>query len=70
MVRIPGPEEICGDLESLGEELPRPRNSLLLKIVSEGEVAEHLEVRAVTRGVTYSLKVGGSYTLLAGGNSR
>ena len=64
-----GPEEVCGDLKGFGKELPRPRNSLILEVVTEGEVTEHLEVRAVTCGVTNSLKVGCSYTLLAGADS-
>ena len=64
-----GPKEICGDLETFGKEFPSPRNSLVLEVVSKGEVTEHLEVSAVTRGMTYSVKVGGSYTFLAGAHT-
>jgi hypothetical protein len=64
-----GPEKVLRDLESLGQELPSPRNSLVLEIVAEREVAEHLKEGAVTRGVTYALKVGGTDTFLTGSNS-
>jgi hypothetical protein len=62
-----GPEKLAGDLESFRKEFPRPLDSLLLEVISEGEVSEHFEICAVTRGVTNALKVGGSDALLAGG---
>ena len=49
--------------------IPRPRNSLVLEVISEGEVTEHLEVGAVTSGVTYALEVGSSYALLTGADT-
>ena len=64
-----GPEKVLRDLESLGQELPSPRNSLVLEIVAEREVAEHLKEGSVTSGVTYALKVGGTDTFLTGSNS-
>src|SRR5271157_1260470 len=36
-------EFLLGDGEFLGDQLPRPGNGLLLEIIAEGEVAEHLE---------------------------
>jgi hypothetical protein len=64
-----GPEKLCRNFESYGKELPSPRNRLILEVITEGEVTEHLEVRAVTCGVTNSLKVGCSDALLAGANA-
>ena len=61
-----GPKKIGGDLKSYGEEFPRPRNRLVFEVITEGEVTEHLEIRTVTGGMTYSLKVRSSYALLAG----
>ena len=64
-----GPEKICRDLKSIGKELPRPGNSLILEVISEGEVTQHLEICAVACGVAYSLKVGSTDTFLAGADS-
>ena len=64
-----GPEKILGDLKSFGEELPRPRNSLILEVISEGEVTKHLKEGAVASGMTYALKVGSTDTFLTGSNS-
>ena len=64
-----GPEQICGDLKTVGEEFPCPRNSLVLEVIAEGEVAQHLEIGAVAGGVSHALKVRGSDTLLAGADA-
>jgi hypothetical protein len=62
-----GPKKVCGDLEPAGEEFPGPCDCLLLEVVAEGEVTQHLEEGAVTGGVTNALKVGGSDALLTSG---
>ena len=49
------PKQIRGDLESYGEELPSPFDSLLLEVVAKGEVTEHFKECAVTCGVTNAL---------------
>ena len=52
----------------LGEELPRPGDSLVLEIIAEGEVAQHLEEGAVACGLAHVLDVAGADALLAGGH--
>ena len=52
-----------------GQELPSPRNDLLLKVVLEGEVAQHLEEGAVAGGDAHALDVRGADALLAGGHA-
>ena len=46
-----------GMLETLREELPGERDRVLLEVVAEGEVAEHLEERVVARGDADVLEV-------------
>ena len=53
----------------LGQELPRPSNGLVLKIIAEGEVAQHLEESAVTGSLTHVLDIAGTDALLAGGHT-
>ena len=48
------------------EEFPRPGNGFLLKIVAEREVAQHFEIRAVTRGVADVFNITRADALLAG----
>ena len=48
-----------------GEELPRPGDRLMLEVVAEREVAEHLKVGAVARGVTDVVDVARADALLA-----
>src|SRR5690606_20276028 len=48
-----------------GEELPGPRNDLGLEVVTEGEVAQHLEEGAVTGGLADLFDVEGADALLA-----
>ncbi len=50
----------------LREKLPGPVDGLPLKIISKGEVTEHLKKCTVTRRLTYVLNVTGTDTLLAG----
>ena len=65
------PESLLGKRKPLlvGHKLPSPGNSLVFEVVTEGEVSEHLEISAVTRGDTDSLNVGSTDTLLAGGHA-
>ena len=49
---------------------PRPSNRLFLKIIAKAEVAEHFKECAMACSMSYSFKVGGTNTLLTGGNSR
>ena len=58
-----------GDFQHLGQELPRPRNRLLLEIIPEGEVAEHFKKRAVARGFAHVVDVQRAHALLAGGHA-
>ena len=50
-----------------GAQLPGPRDRLLLEIVPEGEVAQHLEERVVTGGAAHVLDVVGADALLGRG---
>ena len=52
-----------------GQKLPGPVNGLLLEVIAEGEVAQHLKVGAVTGGVADILNVAGADALLAGGHT-
>ena len=52
-----------------GQKLPGPMDGLLLEVVAEGEVAQHLKVGAVAGGLTDVLDVAGADALLAGGHS-
>ena len=53
----------------LGEELPAEGNGFLLEVVTEGEVAQHLKVGAVTVSLSDVLDVAGADALLAGGDA-
>src|ERR687889_545896 len=57
------PEPFLGDAEVFGEELPGPGDRLLLEVVAEGEVPEHLEEREVAL-VAHLLDVLGTEALL------
>ena len=48
------------------QKLPRPRNRLLLEIIPEGEIAQHLKEGAVARRLADILEVAGADALLAG----
>ena len=75
IVLVDGDGELLGrKLVHLGEELPCPVDGVMLEIVAEAEVAEHLEESVVACGIAYVLKVivlaAGAYALLGGGGSR
>ena len=56
----PQPPSDCGR----GDELPGVLDGTLLEVVTEGEVAAHLEERAVPRGLADVLDVRGAHALL------
>ena len=51
------------------EELPAPRYCLVLEVIAEGEVSEHLEISAVACGVTDIVDIAGTDALLAGAHA-
>ena len=51
------------------QELPRPCDGFMLEVVAEGEVAEHLKIRAVARGLADVLDIAGADALLAGADA-
>ena len=51
---------------NLGQEFPAPCDCFLLKVVTEGEIAQHFEISAVAGGLTDVLNVAGTDALLAG----
>ena len=59
-----GPEALRRQLHVLGDELPRELDRALFEIVTEREVAEHLEERQMTGGQTDRVDVGGAEALL------
>ena len=50
----------------LGQKLPAPGNGLVLEVVAEGEVAQHLKIGAVPGCVSHIVDVAGANALLAG----
>ena len=48
-----------------GEELPAPGDGLVLEVVAEGEVAQHLKEGAMARGLADVVYVAGAHALLA-----
>jgi hypothetical protein len=60
------PQAVELDAQALRHELEAPRARLGLEVVTEGEVAEHLEHREVPRGVAHILDVVGAEALLDG----
>ena len=62
-------ELIDGQLQLLGDELPGPAGSVLLEVIAEGEVAQHLEVGAVAGGLAYIFDIRGTDALLAAGGA-
>ena len=50
----------------LGQKFPAPGNGLVLEVVAEGEVAQHLKIGAVAGGVPHVVDVAGADALLAG----
>ena len=57
-------------LNYLGAEFPCPCNGIMLKIIAEGEIAEHFKICSVTRGFSDILDIGRSDTFLTCSNSR
>ncbi len=54
---------------SFRQELPGPRNSFFLKIITEGEIAQHLEIGAVASCLSHVFQIAGANALLAGSHS-
>ena len=52
-----------------GQELPAPRDGLMLEVIAEGEVAQHLEIGAVAGGVAHVVDIAGADALLAGADA-
>ncbi len=59
------PEPFPGNFQVLSNKLPRPVNSLLLEIVANAEVTQHLE-KGEVRAVAHQLDISGTEALLAG----
>ena len=57
-------EAVAAVVLRAGEQLPGERDRVLLEVVAEGEVAVHLEERAVARGLADLLDVTGADALL------
>ena len=53
----------------LGQELPGPVNRLVLEVIAEGEIAQHLKEGAVTGGLSYIFNIACTDTFLTGGHS-
>ena len=51
------PEFFCRDLQGARDEFPGEIDRILLEVIAEAEVAEHLEERMVARGVADVLEV-------------
>ena len=64
------PDPLRVDAEALGRELPAPGDRLLLEVVAEAPVAEHLEEGEVAGGVADLLDVGRAEALLHVGEAR
>jgi hypothetical protein len=64
------PDPVRVHAETLGRELPAPGDRLLLEVVAEAPVAEHLEEGEVAGGVADLLDVGGAEALLHIGEPR
>ena len=52
-----------------GQELPCPRDDLVLEVILEGEVAQHLKEGAVAGSDAHALDIRGADALLAGGHA-
>ena len=67
-----GPQPVLGEAEPAiplrrGEQFPGERDGLLLEVVAEREVPQHLEERAVPGGLADFLDVRGAHALLRAG---
>ena len=52
-----------------GQEFPCPGNGFLLEVIAEGEVAQHLKIRAVAGRMADVFNVAGADALLTGGDA-
>ena len=52
-----------------GQELPAPRDGLVLEVIAKGEVAQHLEIGAVAGGLAHIVDVTGTDALLTGADA-
>ncbi len=67
IVQINGnPQPVLRHLHYFRAELPCPRNGLMLKVITEGEIAEHFKERAVAVGNADVFNIAGTNALLAG----
>ncbi len=57
-------EPVFGKLKMVDDELPRPGDRLLLEIVTETEIPEHLEKGVVAKGPTDAIEIAGPEALL------
>ena len=62
-------QAVCLQTNYLGQELPAPGNGLALKIVTKGEVAQHLEICSVAGSLTDVLNITGADALLTGADT-
>ncbi|MPM16644.1 hypothetical protein SDC9_63025 [bioreactor metagenome] len=60
------PEQLLGNLQFLGQKFPCPGGRLVLKIIAEREVAQHLKIGAVAGSLADILNVAGADAFLAG----
>ena len=64
-------QTVLGDSHPLiaGQELPCPRNDLVLEVILEGEVAQHLKEGAMAGSDAHALDIRGADALLAGSHA-
>ena len=62
------PEAVHRQFQHLRAEFPCPGRRLVLEIIAEAEIAQHLEVGAVAGGFSHPFDIGGPDALLAGGH--
>ena len=62
-------QAVSGNLEFLGQELPRPGNDFLLEVILEAEVAQHLKEAAMAGRDADTLNIRGADALLASGHA-
>jgi hypothetical protein len=63
-------EPVTTGLDRSGQQLPRVRDRVALEVVTEREVAVHLEEGAVPAGLADLVEVGGAHALLHRGRPR
>ena len=57
------PQAVYRHFQHLGAELPGPGGGLVLEVIPEGEIAQHLKIGAVAGGLAHPLDVGGADAL-------